>query len=105
LREFGPDRTAHEITKAAYADPPVTITFPPDHAEVELQTDTEGAARPVVLRAEGGELPLTWMIDGVPIASEPFARDASFVPSSQGFSKVSVVDAAGRVDRVSVEWR
>jgi len=96
LKIFGgdqPDRTAGK----PFADPELAIAFPPDNAELEL-----GDARPVVLKAEGGVLPLTWMVDDAPVPSDGFSREASFVPAGRGFARVSVVDATGKVDRVQV---
>jgi penicillin-binding protein 1C len=59
----------------------------------------------IVLKAEGGALPLTWLVDGAPIASEPHRREAFWQPSGRGFAKLTVIDANGRVDRVVVRLR
>ncbi len=66
--EVGEDREA-----GAYVDPPVHIAFPIDRSELEMDEDD-----PVVLRAEGGALPLTWMIDGAPISTADHRRDAAW---------------------------
>ena len=50
------------------------IAFPPDRAELEVE---EGESAGVVLKAEGGALPLTWLVDGVPIASDPAGARSS----------------------------
>jgi penicillin-binding protein 1C len=99
LRRFG----ASEAAEAGpYLEPPVLIAFPPDRAELEADAD---AADAIVLKAEGGALPLTWLVDGAPIASEPHRREAQWQPAGSGFAKVSVIDAKGRVDRVVVRLK
>jgi len=97
LKVFGGDQPERTAGKP-FTDPELAIAFPPDNAELELG----GSERPVVLKAEGGVLPLTWMVDDAPVASDGFSREASFVPPGPGFARVSVVDATGKVDRVSV---
>ena len=47
-------------------------------------------------------LPLTWLVNGAPITSDPRAREIVWQPDGSGFVKLSVVDAKGRVDRVTV---
>ena len=78
------------------------IQFPPDRAELEAETADGDSGPQIVLKAEGGTLPLTWLVDGQPIPSSPHARDAVLSPQGVGFVKLSVIDARGRVDRVTV---
>ncbi len=85
-----------------YLAPPVLIAFPPDRSEIE---SAELDGEPLILKADGGALPLTWLVDGAPIASDPHARDVSWQPGSAGFAKLTVIDANGRVDRVSVRLK
>ena len=99
LKVFGADRQDPAAGKP-FAEPELAIAFPPDNAELELD-----GGQPVVLKAEGGVLPLTWMVDDAPLASDSFSREASFVPAGRGFARVSVVDATGKVDRVQVTLR
>jgi penicillin-binding protein 1C len=84
-----------------FAEPPVHIAFPLDRSELELDEDDA----PIVLRAEGGALPLTWMIDGAPIAISDRRRDADWQPEGRGFVRVTVTDAKGRVDRVTIRLK
>ena len=88
---------------AEFRRDPLAISFPPDRSEVEILGGT--AADPLPLKAEGGALPLTWLIDGKPISSPPHRRDTQWQPGGPGFVKVSVIDAEGRVDRVTVRLR
>ena len=56
----------------------------------------------VLLKADGGQLPLTWLIDGAPIGVSRDRRQIQWQPKGNGFVRVSVIDAAGEVDRVTV---
>ena len=81
-----------------YLQPAVKIAFPPDRSEIEVD-DAETAG--VVVKAEGGELPLTWLVDGEPIASDPQRREIELPAGGRGFFRLSVIDARGRADRVT----
>ncbi len=82
----------------------VAIAFPPDKAM--LETAREAAAKEeIVLKAEGGKLPLTWLVDGRPLESAPDSRQAVWQPTGTGFASISVVDAQGRADRVSIRLK
>ncbi|MGD0633053.1 MAG: penicillin-binding protein 1C [Beijerinckiaceae bacterium] len=56
----------------------------------------------VKLIADGGHRPYRWLVDGKPVASPPFAREAAWQPQGEGFSTVTVIDAAGYADEVKV---
>ncbi len=99
MRVFRADQPIQMAT-GPYTDPPVAIAFPPDAAELQLS----GTA-PVRLKADGGVLPLTWLVDDVPLQSDAHRREAIFVPPGKGFVRVSVIDANGQVDRVTVSVR
>jgi penicillin-binding protein 1C len=96
FHEPGDDRIA-----GPYLDEPVQISFPPDRAEVEREDEDT----PLILKAQGGALPLIWMADDVPIETNPNSRDVAWQPDGRGFVKLTVVDAKGRVDRVTVRVR
>ncbi len=78
----------------------VVISFPPDRAELETEGDD-----PVLLKATGGVLPLTWLVNGAPISSDPRGRQVVWQPDGNGFVNFSVVDAKGQVDRVNVRLK
>jgi penicillin-binding protein 1C len=59
----------------------------------------------IQLKADGGVLPLTWLADGMPLAVDGQQRQISWTPPGRGFIKLSVIDAKGRVDRVTVRVR
>jgi penicillin-binding protein 1C len=83
----------------------VQIAFPPDKAELELATEPDGALAPVSFKVQGGELPLTWLVNGAPIETVLYRRETFWQPSGKGFVQLSVIDAKGRVDKVTVRLR
>jgi penicillin-binding protein 1C len=90
-----------EREQGPFLEPSVAIAFPPDRSELELDSD-----EPVLtLKADGGALPLTWLADGAPIELDGTRREVQWQPSGRGFVKLSVIDAKGRVDRVTVRLR
>ena len=86
----------------AYLEPAVQIAFPPDRSELDAE-DGDGAG--VIVKAEGGALPLTWLVDGVPIESDPVRREAELPAAMRGFHKLSVIDAKGSADRVTIRLK
>lgn len=95
LRRFEKD-TAF-VVSGKYIEQPVAIAFPPDRAEVAVEPDSA-----VLLKAEGGDLPLTWLVDGAPVGISRSRRQMFWQPAGRGFARVSVIDAKGHVDRVTV---
>lgn len=82
----------------AAADAPA-VAFPPDGAEVEL------LAQGLKVKVAGGTAPFTWLADGVPVVVRSDAREAMLAMPGAGFVTLSVIDAAGRSDRVQVQIR
>jgi penicillin-binding protein 1C len=99
LKRFG--EPAGGLTRGAFLDPPVAIAFPLDRSEVEMEDD----GVPLMLRADGGRLPFVWLADGAPIEVDGNAREVVWQPGGRGFVRLSVIDAEGRVDRVTVRLR
>jgi penicillin-binding protein 1C len=91
-----------ETASDRFLEPAVQIAFPPDRAEIEVDDGETGS---VVVKAEGGALPLTWLVDGVPIDSDPARREAEVTAAGRGFHKLSVIDARGRADRVTIRLK
>ncbi|MFC0406705.1 penicillin-binding protein 1C [Roseomonas elaeocarpi] len=79
----------------------------PDH--LRLLFPPAGAVLPgdeaVTLRVQGGRRPLHFLVDGVPIASEPARREANWTPPAAGFYRVTVLDADGVAASVPVRVR
>ncbi|CAO4168283.1 peptidoglycan glycosyltransferase [Methylorubrum aminovorans] len=87
-------------TFAATLGVPLKIAYPPDGARVDLGL-SEGAQARLALKALGGQPPLTWMVDGLPVA-EAMRRQSEWSPEGAGFARISVMDAAGASDSVLV---
>ena len=91
-------------------DGAVEIAFPPDGARVDLglsgalasqQQAVERGAE-LALQVRNGRPPFVWLVNGRPVAREPYARAARWRPDGPGFAEIAVVDAAGSASRVTV---
>jgi penicillin-binding protein 1C len=96
LQRFNPETGLRVV-----ADPP-RIMFPPDGARIELAQTGEQKPDPVALKIAGGLMPLTVMVNGVPIGPETTRRSLFFQPDGQGFTRLTVIDARGTADSVMV---
>ncbi len=85
-------------TIAATERAALKISFPPDGAEVDL----DGGAAPLSLKALGGQLPLTWFVNGAPVAERDFRRQSRWKPDGAGFARVLVIDAKGATDSATI---
>ncbi len=91
---------------ASGQDAPLRIAYPLANSEVELASaEGQEEKMPVALKAEGGTLPLTWLVDGVPLQASPHRREAFLKPLGPGFVQITVVDAEGRSDRTQIRLR
>ncbi|SFL53058.1 penicillin-binding protein 1C [Methylobacterium pseudosasicola] len=87
--------------------PALKIAYPPDGARIDLslageRAEERDAASPgLALKALGGVPPLTWLVDGQPVA-QTARRRAEWVPGGAGFARISVLDATGASDSVSI---
>ncbi len=96
-------------TLAAAATPRLEITFPPDGARLDLGLAAPGPAsgplpeaEPLALRAHGGVPPLTWMVDGRPVARTDGHRDSLWQPTGRGFARLSVIDSTGATASIQI---
>ncbi|MGH6959427.1 MAG: penicillin-binding protein 1C, partial [Dongiaceae bacterium] len=99
LRRFDPGPSALDALFAAAGGP--HIAFPADHATVDLGAG-DGPIEPLLLRADGGHLPLLWLVNGIPVASAPFKRQALYQPDGAGATRITVIDSAGASASVEV---
>lgn len=83
---------------------PLTVSFPPDGAEVQLERDGDGYA-PLPLVVDGGRKPFRWLVNGSPVASAPHRRRAGWQPDGDGFVRITVIDAEGHIARAEVLLR
>jgi penicillin-binding protein 1C len=76
------------------------ILFPPNGAQLDLSA-ADGKPDPVPLKITGAVAPLTVFVNGLPVKQQQ--RGALFfTPDGPGFSRVTVIDAAGDSDSVMV---
>ena len=95
LKRFDEDQPS--VMSSGFQSRPLSIRFPPDRVALEVQG--RGA---MMLKAEGGELPLTWLVDGRPVGTSLHRREYLWRPAQAGFVQIAVVDSEGRADRVQV---
>lgn len=88
-RHFGASREAQ----------PMQVVFPPDGARVSL---AGGEAEALALKVDGGTFPLTLLMDGRPVARADERRTLFWTPEGRGFARLTVIDAAGVTDSVTV---
>jgi len=86
------------LNRSPFMSDPVRIQFPPDRSQVAYT----GGAQALILRAEGGTLPLTWLANGRPVATGQTSHSLAFQPAHSGFLTLQVIDANGQIDRATV---
>jgi len=74
------------------------LLFPPPGAVLSA----DGA---VTIRAMGGRRPLSFLVDGAPLAAEPARREAAWRPPGPGFYRLTVLDADGEAAHAGVQVR
>ena len=61
------------------------------------QEDAEGTEPSVLtFSAAGGRRPLSWVVNGKPLAAGDTRREVQWRPDGPGFARVTVIDADGR---------
>ena len=78
------------------------ISYPPDGARIELAPTAQGKPMPLVVKLQNGRPPFRWLGNGRVFAANGRKRRISWMPDGQGQSTLTVIDAAGRADSVSV---
>jgi penicillin-binding protein 1C len=81
---------------------PPAITYPPNGARVELAGAGQAIPeRPLALKIQGGLPPFNWLANGTPVTGPERGRSVHWLPRGKGYFTVTVIDAAGRTDKVS----
>jgi penicillin-binding protein 1C len=76
------------------------IMFPPDGARLEIAAGAQ--PYPVALKISGGRGPLTILVNGVPTTAVSGRGTLFFQPDGPGFVRLTVMDARGASDSVTV---
>jgi penicillin-binding protein 1C len=80
------------------AGPAPRIMFPPNGARLERA----GGDEPLAVKIAGGRGPLTVLVNGVPVETAGGRRTVFFRPDGPGFVRLTVMDARGAADTVTV---
>ena len=78
------------------------IAFPLDGSDIDLGLTSGDGATPLALKALGGSPPLTWLVNGTPVLRDELRRNSAWAPDGAGFIRLTVIDAAGATDSISV---
>ncbi|MCB1493080.1 MAG: penicillin-binding protein 1C, partial [Rhodobiaceae bacterium] len=100
LKRFVPKGA--DLVPVAGATSGPEIVYPPQGARVELAHSSDGDIAPLVLKLQGGKAPFRWIANGEPLDGLYRRRTAAWVPDGKGFSKLTVIDAAGKATTVDV---
>ena len=90
-------------TTAAAAFGALKIAYPPDGARIDVGLDGHPAGDVhLVLKAQGGAPPFTWIVNGGPVGGPDPRRESQWRPDGAGFARVSIIDSRGNSDSVTV---
>ena len=78
------------------------IAYPPDGARIDLGIAGRRARARLALKALGGVPPFAWFVNGAPVGEADLRRTSAWTPDGAGFARVTVVDAKGASDAVTV---
>ena len=94
LRKFDLEsRAVAPVTEFANDAPGPRLAFPPDGVHM-LWADLKEHG--LILKAQGGQRPLNWMINGRPIAIGLWQRSLSWQPDGPGTYDLAVIDRDGK---------
>lgn len=78
------------------------IAFPPDGAAIDSSATQQDGKPWLVVKITGGSPPFTYLLNGAPILGRIARREAGIGPDGLGFAQISVIDATGATDHVTV---
>jgi penicillin-binding protein 1C len=90
-----PTAEPREASAPALGENHLRLLFPPPGAVVQADAT-------ITIRAMGGQRPLTFLVDGAPIASMPVWRETSWAPPGPGFYRLTVLDADGEAAHANI---
>ena len=94
--------TAEGLLSASARESAPRIVFPPEGARVDLGLKQGTEAMPLALKLQGGRAPFRWLANGKPLDEASRRRVTQWQPDGQGYSTLTVIDAAGRAASVRV---
>ncbi len=94
-------RFRHPNDDVAAREPAPEISFPRDGVEVDLGL-AAGSEAPLFIKIRNGVPPFTFLANGAPFGRTAFARQNAWQPDGPGYVTLSVIDAEGRSDYVTV---
>ena len=79
------------------------IIYPVEGTTVDLGlSDPDTPKENLLLKAQGGVMPLRWLVNGKIIGKPNMAREAQWIPDGMGFVRISVMDAEGAMASIVV---
>jgi len=84
--------------------PPPTIAFPPNGTVLPLP-GASAKDQSIVLKADGGREPLTWLVNGQLLGNFDRFQPVLYTPDGEGVGRITVVDAQGRSDTSLVRFK
>ncbi|MBB4006872.1 penicillin-binding protein 1C [Allorhizobium taibaishanense] len=103
LRRFS--RETSGLIAVNSGDKPPVIVFPPEGAHVELDRTAEGSTMPLTLKLQAGRAPFRWLANGKTLPDLARTRTTHWLPDGDGYSTLTVIDAAGRSATVGIFLR
>ena len=101
LKHYGSGGLA--LLEMRRAEAPLSVSYPPDGAMVDLGLSHGAEPMPLALKASGGRLPLTFLVNGRPVPSSPHRRETLWQADGPGFARLSIIDADGAVAKATVK--
>jgi penicillin-binding protein 1C len=93
--------TARHQQQTLYRQRP-QLLFPVNDTVIE-RFRTQGESHPIMLSAMGGKRPYTWLIDGMPLATNVWTPKTPWNPDKPGFYAVTLLDSQGLSAIANVE--
>jgi len=84
--------------------PPPSISYPPNGTVVPLPM-ANAKDKTIMLKAEGGRAPLTWLVNGMLLGNYDRFQPALYLPTGEGLARITVVDSEGRSDSSQVRFK
>ena len=84
--------------------PPPSISYPPNGTVVPLPA-ANAKDKSIMLKAEGGRAPLTWLVNGMLLGNYDRFQPALYLPMGEGLARITVVDSEGRSDSSQVRFK